>query len=193
MDRESARKQFNEMTEKHGIEHTFSFDEAWDFVEYKRSLLEISKPLEFLPANYTPNEFREAIFKVENNIKKSTKGVTGEDVNRMNPLRNSFADGCYVREVFNPAGALIITKIHKVEHPFFLLKGDMSILSEKGETRLQAPHYGITKPGTKRMIFCHTDCVFVTVHVTKETDLEKIEKEIIAESFDEIKNNEVSV
>ena len=36
MDRKSARLQFDEMNKKFNIEHTFSFDEAWDFVEYKQ-------------------------------------------------------------------------------------------------------------------------------------------------------------
>ena len=32
MDKESARFQFDDMTQRLNIEHTFSFDEAWDFV-----------------------------------------------------------------------------------------------------------------------------------------------------------------
>ena len=39
----------------------------------------------------------------------------------------------------------------------------------------------------KRMLFTHTNSIVVTVHRTFETDLDKIEKEIIAQTFDEIK------
>ena len=46
----------------------------------------------------------------------------------------------------------VFTKIHKKEHPFFLMKGKMSILTENGVKHIQAPHHGITKPGTKRII-----------------------------------------
>jgi hypothetical protein len=59
----------------------------------------------------------------------------------------------------------------------------MSILDKAGEKRIVAPHYGITKANTKRIIFAHTDCIFVTVHATSETNLEKIEKEIILKDF----------
>jgi hypothetical protein len=59
----------------------------------------------------------------------------------------------------------------------------MTILGEDGEKRIKAPHYGITKAGTKRIIYAHTDCIFVTVHATNETDVDKIEEEIISKDF----------
>lgn len=186
MDRESARKQFDEKTNELGLKHTFDFDEAFDFVEYKRLCNDLTVPFELLPAEYTKEEFREKIVELESRMIEHGSFVE-EDVNKMNPLVHSFADGCYIRQIYNPKGAILVTKIHKVKHPFFLLKGDMSILSEEGEKRIKAPFYGITTAGTKRIIYCHEECVFVTVHVTKETDLEKIENEIIAKSFDDIK------
>ena len=110
----------------------------------------------------------------------------GKEIEKANPLKHSFADGCYIREVFNPKGELIVTKIHKVSHPFFLLKGEMSILTEEGEKRIKAPHYGITKAGTKRIIYSHEDCVFVTVHATDKTDIKEIEKDVIADNYEEL-------
>lgn len=106
------------------------------------------------------------------------------------PLKHSFADGCYIREIYNPKGVILVTKIHKVAHPFFLLKGEMSILTERGAERIKAPYYGITPAGTKRIIYTHEEIVFVTVHVTKETDLKKIEEEVIAKSFEELNEGE---
>ena len=102
------------------------------------------------------------------------------------PVKHTFLDHQYVREVFNPAGELLVTKIHKVEHPFFLLDGEMSILSEEGEMRISAPYYGITPAGTKRVIYAHTNCVFVTVHPTESKDLDEIEKELIATDYNEL-------
>ena len=69
----------------------------------------------------------------------------------------------------------------------------MTILMEDGVKRIKAPHYGITPAGTKRIIYCHEDCVFVTVHVTKETDLKKIEAEVIAKDFSEVDQNEIEI
>ena len=183
MDRESARKQFNDMSEKFNVQHTFSFDEAWDFVEYKQHQNKLKTPDEFFPTKYTKEEFREGIKTLEQKMLKHPLSITPEKNPDFNPVVHTFTDKQYIREIFNPAGELLITKIHKVEHPFFLLRGEMSILSEEGETRISAPYYGVTPVGTKRVIYAHTDCTFVTVHPTSSKNLEDIEKEIIAKDF----------
>ena len=115
----------------------------------------------------------------------SEKVLTGEELHKQNPVKHTFADGCYIREIYNPANELLVTKIHKKKHPFFLMKGEMSILTESGVERLSAPYYGITLPGTKRIIYTHTPCTFVTVHATKETDVDKVEEEVIAKNFED--------
>ena len=177
MNKDDARFQFDFWTQTLALEHTFSFDEMYDLAMEKRAekrQLELSK-----------EDFRRGIMQVQENIENHPNGLTGEAIEKLNPLKHSFAEGCYIREIFNPKGELLVTKIHKVSHPFFLLKGDMTILMEDGIKRIRAPHYGITPAGTKRIIYCHEDCVFVTVHATKETDIEKIEEEVIAKYFDE--------
>lgn len=136
----------------------------------------------------SPLEVRSKIIELEERMRKHPRAVIGDS--DQNPLKHSFADGCYVREIFNPAHELIVTKIHKISHPYFLLQGDMSILTETGAKRIKAPHYGITPAGTKRVIWTHTNCIFVTVHVTKERDLEKIEAEVIAKDWDEMGKEE---
>jgi len=178
-----AKFQFDFWTQTLGLEHTFSFDEVYDLAMEKREekrQLQISK-----------GQFRNGIMKVQENLENHPNGLTGEALEKLNPLKHSFADGCYIREIFNPKGALLVTKIHKVTHPFFLMKGDMSILMEDGIKRIKAPHYGITPAGTKRIIYCHEDCVFVTVHATKLTDIKAIEEEVIAKDFDEFDKEEM--
>jgi hypothetical protein len=185
MEKEAARDQFNEMTKRLGLIHTFTFDEAWDFVMYKKQQDLIHNPSSFIPASYSKEEFKGMITDIEKRMRETPGSLVGEELNKANPLHHSFGEGCYVREIFNPKGMLLVTKIHKIAHPFFLLSGEMSILTETGEKRIKAPHYGITPAGTKRIIYAHEDCVFVTVHVTNETDLEKIEDEIISKSFED--------
>ena len=183
VDRDYAKFQFDFWTQTLGLEHTFSFDEMYDLALSKRAekrQLELSK-----------EEFRRGIMQVQNNIENHTNGLTGEALEKLNPLKHSFADGCYIREIFNPKDELLVTKIHKVSHPFFLMKGDMTILMEDGIKRIKAPHYGITPAGTKRIIYCHEDCIFVTVHATKLTDIDKIEEEVIAKDFDEFDKEEI--
>ena len=61
----------------------------------------------------------------------------------------------------------------------------MIVLTEEGIKTLKAPHYGITEPGTQRVIYSKTDCTFVTVHATDKTDIKEIEKEVIAEDYND--------
>ena len=186
MNKSDAKQQFNFWTNMLSLDHAFSFDEAWNYLEYMQGQSLIHKPMSFLPARYTKKEFQTGIKKVEKMMNGSDRTVKEKDVNKVNPLKHSFADGCYIREIFNPKGQLLVTKIHKISHPYFLLKGEMTILSEDGQKRIKAPHYGITPAGTKRIIYTHEDCVFVTIHVTDEKDIKKIEEDIISKDFNEV-------
>ena len=97
------------------------------------------------------------------------------------PLKHTFVDGAYVREIFMPAGMFFVTKIHKKTHPYFVLKGKVAVLIDNKTEIIEAPFQGITQAGTQRIIYTHEDTIWITVHATNETDLEKIEKEIITE------------
>mgnify|MGYP003142204270 CR=1 FL=1 len=163
------KKHFVEKTKELNLTHTFNVDEAY----------EIGQEL------VRRQTFRDKIVDFEKKLLKNPRALSKKEIHLTNPVKHSFADGCYIREIFNPAGELIITKIHKKEHPFFLLEGKMSILTEDGVKHLEAPYHGITKPGTKRIIYTHTNCVFVTVHATEKKDIKEIEKDVIADNFND--------
>ncbi len=96
------------------------------------------------------------------------------------PLVHRFTPGLYAREIFMPAGAILTSKIHKTEHPYVISKGRVSVWIEGiGWERLRAPHTGITKPGTRRLLYIHEDTIWTTFHPTTETDLEVIERLLI--------------
>lgn len=97
---------------------------------------------------------------------------------------HSFGDGIYVRECRVPKGWIFTSELHKFDHPFFLLKGKLRICSEEKDITLEAPHYGITPKGTKRLVYTEEDVVWVTCHATEETNTEKIIEEITAEYSD---------
>ncbi len=100
------------------------------------------------------------------------------------PLVHTFGDGLYIREITMPKGMILTSKIHKTRHPYFVIKGDVSVLTEGGVVRIKAPYWGMTEPGTKRILNIHEETVWITVHATEKTDLEEIEEELIAENFE---------
>lgn len=134
----------------------------------------------------TNTQIRAGIIELEEKI----KSMPGAMFNDCFPLKHSFAEGLYVREINVPKGMLVVTKMHKYSHPVFLLKGDVSVLEEDGVKRIKAPMYFITKAGTKRVCYTHEDTVWITVHQTQEIDLEKIEEDIITKEYNEIQYSE---
>tara|TARA_B100001250_G_scaffold69091_1_gene55402 strand:- start:2852 stop:3373 length:522 start_codon:yes stop_codon:yes gene_type:complete len=138
------------------------------------------------------NRFRELIIDFEEQLinlpgsygDPKTAGQS-KDVNAVNPLKHTFADGLYIREIFMPKGQVITTGIHKQEHPYFVLKGDVSVLTEDGVIRIKAPHQGITKPGTKRLIYIHEDTTWITVHATEKDNIEEVLEDILAKDFND--------
>jgi len=165
--KEEAKKQFVEKTKELGLKHAFDFEEAW----------EIGKELQ------RKKHYRAKMEELSEKLHNNPDFITGEEVKKLNPLKHMFADGCYIREIYNPAGQILLTKIHKKKHPFFLMEGEMLVLTDKGIETLVAPHYGITEPGTQRIIYSKTGCKFVTVHATESTNIEDIEKEVIANNY----------
>tara|TARA_R110000787_G_scaffold207164_7_gene317267 strand:+ start:2370 stop:2975 length:606 start_codon:yes stop_codon:yes gene_type:complete len=168
--KEQSKAQFEEVTKELGLLHSFDFEEAWDIgLEIRRR-----------------KDFRENISELEESIINAEGGMTGELLHEANPVKHTFAGGCYIREIYNPANELIVTKIHKKEHPFFLMKGEMSILTENGIEHIKAPYQGITKPGTKRAIYTHEECIFITVHATENTTIEDVEEEVVCTKYEDL-------
>lgn len=97
-----------------------------------------------------------------------------------------FSKGLYAREIFIPKGTLLVGKIHKFDNLNIVSQGDISVLTEDGAKRIKAPFTTVSKPGTKRVGYAHEDTIWTCIHATEETDLEKIENEIIAKTFDEL-------
>ena len=90
-----------------------------------------------------------------------------------------FADGMYCRKLIRPAGTLIVGKVHKKDHFFLCASGEIIAWSEGGMRHLKAGDVICSKPGTKRVTLAVTDAIGITVHKTEETELDKIEAELI--------------
>lgn len=102
------------------------------------------------------------------------------------PLKHYFSKSVYGREIIIPSGSLIVGKIHKHQTMNVLSQGEVSVLSIDGVVRLKAPATFVSSPGAKRVIYAHSESVWTTFHGTDETDIEKIEKEFIAETYEDV-------
>jgi hypothetical protein len=101
-------------------------------------------------------------------------------------ITHFFAPGVYARQMFIPAGLVAVGKIHKTAHVSIISCGKVSVTTENGTEIIEGPYTFINTPGEKRAVYAHTDTVWTTIHPTDETDIRKIEKEVIANDYEEL-------
>lgn len=93
---------------------------------------------------------------------------------------HGFGPGFYARSVFIPAGTALIGKVHATEHIFMITQGDITLYAPDGtERRVTAPFQMICQPGMQRAGFAHADTVCTNIHITTETNLDKLEAALI--------------
>ena len=142
--------------------------------------------LETLQNSMPLQHFRDGVQDIASQIKDMDEALTEDaEIEKVNPLEHTFADGMYIRKIVMPAGQLIISKIHKQQHPFFILSGDVSVMTEKGVVRYNKPFNGITEAGTQRILYTHAETTWITVQRTNETDVEKIVNTLTAKDFND--------
>ena len=95
------------------------------------------------------------------------------------PTDHTFGPGFYSRTIHLPAGATLTGKVHATEHIFILSKGELLVVTEDGRQHLKAPCQVVCRAGVKRAGYALTDVVCTNVHITEETDLERLEALLI--------------
>ena len=120
--------------------------------------------------------------------------VDGENVvkgdSEVFPLKHTFTDGIYIRQMSMKKDSFVIGKIHRHNHVWFLLTGEISVADENNTVDHIAPCYVEAPAGSKRMIYAHEDSVWVNIHAnpTNTQDLQELEELIIAKDYEEFNN-----
>ncbi len=102
-----------------------------------------------------------------------------------------FAPGIYMRELHIPAGTWIVGKTHKTEHFNQVLKGHCIVNIRGRESEHKAGDTFLSYAGDKKIIFALEDSIWATIHPTKETDVDKIELEVIDMSAERLIENKI--
>ena len=103
------------------------------------------------------------------------------------PLKHTFADGVYVRQMDMKAGSMVVGAIHNHLHVWFLLTGSVTIATEDITEDYIAPCYVVSTPGVKRVILANEYSIFVNIHKNPSNtrDIDQLEKEIVALNYEE--------
>lgn len=96
------------------------------------------------------------------------------------PLDHLFTPGLYVRTILMPTGSLVISMIHKEEHPYDVLAGSAYVFIEGEWEKIQAPYTGVTKPGTRRVLYIEDECVWRTFHAVEYMPVSKSKEDVLA-------------
>lgn len=103
----------------------------------------------------------------------------------MFPLKHTFVDGLYIREMEMKKDHFAIGKLQKREHLWMLLKGHLTITTLDGTQDYIGPCYIKSAGGIKRAVYAHEDSIFVNIYPNPDNgeDLDKIENTWIAKNY----------
>ena len=92
-----------------------------------------------------------------------------------------FCEGLYARELFIPAGTVVVGKRHARQNFFLLVAGELAMATKDGPKVIRAPFMVVTQPGDKRAVVAITDCTCLNIHSNPddERDLVALEAKYI--------------
>jgi len=119
---------------------------------------------------------------------KNIVGNNGEIV-RSNefPLKHTFADGIYIRQMEMEKDSVVVGAIHNHLHVWFLLTGHITVVTESSTEDYISPCYVVSTPGIKRVIYANEKSIFVNVHKNPSNtqNLDELEAEIVSKNYKE--------
>ena len=102
------------------------------------------------------------------------------------PMKHTFADGIYIRQMDMETGSMVVGAIHNHLHVWFLLTGHLAVATEESIEEFVAPCYVLATPGAKRVIYAMEDSIFVNIHKNPKNikNIKKLEDEIVSLTFE---------
>lgn len=129
-------------------------------------------------------------------IESDNKQTYGDGKNLVNneefPITNNFTDGLYMRQMKMMAGSIVVSAIHHTNHFWFLLSGKVIVEDENETIEHISPCWSYSLKGTKRLIKCVEDCVWINViaNPTDTRDMKEIEDNFFSITLEEYNKKE---
>jgi len=133
------------------------------------------------------SEFKNQMAEFGGTVQHKAGESQSDEMSNICPIKEKLENGLYTREVFMPKDSLVISFIHKQDHPSFFMSGEMSVLDDMGQVkRIKAPMVVETEAGTQRVAVMHEDCVWVCVYRTDAKTVEEAELDVYTDSYKEL-------
>lgn len=105
------------------------------------------------------------------------------------PTTHHFGPGTYLRQMFAPAGTLVLGKEHRGPCMNIMLTGKCVLIDTDGSTReLTAPQMFVSPPGQK-LAYVVADMTWVNIWATDKNDIAELENELFAPSATEFERD----
>ena len=132
--------------------------------------------------------FRKKLIDIESALMEKVDGVNivAEQDSHLFPLKHTFGDSTYARQMSMHRDSWCIGKIHKQDHILFLLKGKITVVTDGEIVDHEAPCYTTAKSGAKRLIYAHEDSIFVTIHKNPDNikNISDLEDYIVTDTYE---------
>ena len=104
----------------------------------------------------------------------------------LNEIRHFWSGDVYCRELFMPAGALVVGRIHKFDHMEIMVSGKVSLSTNDGAVQ-ELSGYNIfeAQAGKKRVLYMHEDTIWLTCHSSPKYDAEFMMSYLCCETFED--------
>lgn len=116
------------------------------------------------------------------------------------PTEHVFHGGMYCRQVWRPAGCLIVGKVHKKEHFYMIVSGTVKVTTDDGVQTITGPMLLCSNPGTKRAVYAETDALCMTFHRVESNTVKEVESELVEDDpnsmftiGNKVKNQQIEV
>jgi len=132
-------------------------------------------------------EFEKSLINIADGVNVEGDGENVVTNSKIAPIKHTFADGVYIRQMDMFKDSIVVGAIHKHLHVWFLLTGHITVTTEDTTEDYIAPCYVVSTPGVKRVILAHEDSIFVNVHKNPSNtkNIDQLEKEIVALNYEE--------
>lgn len=99
-------------------------------------------------------------------------------------LSHHFGPHVYVRKLKRPADCYILGHAHKTEHLNVLISGRLSVIMDGKLRVIEAGEVFLSEAGVRKLTYAHLESTLITIHPTDETDIDKLEDELVVKSGD---------
>ena len=97
------------------------------------------------------------------------------------PVVHRFSPGVYAREIFMPAGTVVVGHIHKTKHLNIVLSGEATVMIDGQIVSISAPCVFESEAGVRKVLLIEEDMRWMTIHANPSEcqDVVKLEEELI--------------